>query len=78
MKLIKSKTGSRLTDVNLKNFLLLSALSKNLPPNIKKLVKSKPDQNEAHSKVCKCEVYLLLYQIFRLHLTSLPGKSLTM
>jgi len=72
VKFIKSKMKSRLTDSNLKNFLLLSALSKNLPPN-----KSKPAQKKAHYKV-SCEVYHLLYQIFRLHLTSLPGKSLTM
>jgi len=39
MKLIKSKTRSRLTDSNLKTSLLLSV--KNLTPNIEKLVKSK-------------------------------------
>jgi len=45
--------------------------AKKLPSKIKKLVESKPDQNEAHSNVSKRGVYLLLYQIFRLHSTSL-------
>ena len=42
MKLIKSKTRSRLTDSNLKNCLLLSVT--NLAPNIEKLAKSKQTQ----------------------------------
>ena len=39
MKIIKSKTRSRLTDSNLKNSLLLSLT--NLTPNIERLAKSK-------------------------------------
>ncbi len=42
MKMIKSKTRSRLTDSNLKNFLLLSV--NNLTPNINSLAKSKQNQ----------------------------------
>ena len=42
IKLIKSKTRSRITDSNLKNYLLLSVT--NLTPNIKKLAKSKQAQ----------------------------------
>ncbi|KAG7176726.1 General transcription factor II-I repeat domain-containing protein 2-like 2, partial [Homarus americanus] len=42
MKLIKSKTRSRLTDSNLKNSLLLSVT--NLTPNIERLAKSKQTQ----------------------------------
>lgn len=42
MKLIKSKTRSRLTDSNLKNCLLLSVT--NLTPNIEKLAKAKQSQ----------------------------------
>lgn len=42
MKLVKSKTRSRLTDANLKNTLLLSVTHIN--PNIEKLAKSKQPQ----------------------------------
>jgi len=49
MKLSKSKAKSRLTDSNLKNYLLLIALSKkNTSITLTQLVKSKPAQKETH------------------------------
>ena len=69
MKLIKSKMRTRLTHSNQKNYLLHS---------VKKCNSIKSGEIKTSAEVSlksKCEVCLLFYQIFRLHLTLLPEKN---